>query len=145
MNFNHFDYFLVCFQIFVNLLPFSLDVRAKLANELSISLYNPQEQQLNGFVVHSLLFFFSLFLFFLDTVLNFIRNHPLMDEAVSHENGAPVFYKGDVSFSSLVVERLTVQGFTDDKHYTVYYAGTGMDHIVKNLKSAFKIFCKLKY
>ena len=48
-----------------------------------------------------------------------------MDETVSHENGAPVFYKGDVSFSSLVVERLTVQGFADDKHYTVYYAGTG--------------------
>jgi len=59
-----------------------------------------------------------------DAVLNFIRNHPLMDETVSHENGAPVFYKGDVSFSSLVVERLTVQGFADDKHYTVYYAGT---------------------
>jgi len=68
------------------------------------------------------------FLSLLDSVLNFIRNHPLMDEAVSHENGAPVFYKGDVSFSSLVVERLTVQGFTDDKHYTVYYAGTGMYH-----------------
>ena len=60
-----------------------------------------------------------------DTVLNFIRNHPLMDEAVSHENGAPIFYKGDVAFSSLVVERLKIQGFPDDKHYTVYYAGTG--------------------
>ena len=63
--------------------------------------------------------------FFLDTVLNFIRNHPLMDEAVSHESGMPVFHKGDVAFSSLVVERLKIQGFPDDKHYTVYYAGTG--------------------
>lgn len=48
-----------------------------------------------------------------------------MDEAVSHENGLPVFYKGDVAFSSLVVERLKIQGFPDDKHFTVYYAGTG--------------------
>lgn len=62
---------------------------------------------------------------FTDTVLNFIRNHPLMDEAVSHENGVPVFYKGDVAFTSLVVERLKIEGFTDDKYYTVYYAGTG--------------------
>jgi hypothetical protein len=61
-----------------------------------------------------------------DTVLNFIRNHPLMDEAVSHESGVPVFFKGDVTFSSLVVERLKIQGFPDDKHYTVYYAGTSM-------------------
>ena len=49
-----------------------------------------------------------------------------MDEAVSHESGVPVFYKGDVAFSSLVVERLKIQGFPDDKHYTVYYAGTGI-------------------
>jgi hypothetical protein len=47
-----------------------------------------------------------------------------MDEAVSHENGMPVFFKGDVAFSSLVVERLKIAGFPDDKHYTVYYAGT---------------------
>ena len=49
-----------------------------------------------------------------------------MDEAVSHESGVPVFFKGDVAFSSLVVERLKIQGFPDDKHYTVYYAGTSM-------------------
>lgn len=67
-----------------------------------------------------------------DTVLNFIRNHPLMDEAVSHENGLPVFYKGDVAFSSLVVERLKIAGFPDDKHYTVYYAGTGQ-HLTSHL------------
>jgi hypothetical protein len=50
-----------------------------------------------------------------------------MDEAVSHENGLPVFFKTDVAFSSLVVERLKIQGLSgkDDKHYTVYYAGTG--------------------
>lgn len=71
--------------------------------------------------------------------MNFIRNHPLMDEAVSHESGVPVFYKGDVAFSSLVVERLKVQNFPDDKHYTVYYAGTGgvffsIQNILKNKK-----------
>lgn len=48
-----------------------------------------------------------------------------MDEAVSHEHGMPVFYKGDVALSALVVERLKIPGFPDDKHYTVYYAGTG--------------------
>lgn len=49
-----------------------------------------------------------------------------MDEAVSHESGVPVFYQGDVAFSSLVVERLKIEGYSDVKHYTVYYAGTGM-------------------
>lgn len=78
----------------------------------------------------------SLFPFsYTDTVLNFIRNHPLMDEAVSHENGLPVFFKGDVAFSSLVVERLKIQGFPDDKHYTVYYAGTGIYSLQLNVFS----------
>jgi hypothetical protein len=70
-----------------------------------------------------------------DTVLNFIRNHPLMDEAVSHESGVPVFFKGDVAFSSLVVERLKVEDPVDVKHYTVYYAGTSTKSspsIIKN-------------
>jgi len=48
-----------------------------------------------------------------------------MDEAVSHENGLPVFFKTDVAFSTLVVERLKIEGLSDFKHYTVYYAGTG--------------------
>ena len=48
-----------------------------------------------------------------------------MDEAVSHENGLPVFFKTDVAFSTLVVERLKVEVLSDFKHYTVYYAGTG--------------------
>lgn len=58
-----------------------------------------------------------------------------MDEAVSHENGLPVFFKTDVAFSSLVVERLKIQGKTDDKHYTVYYAGTGRVYYFPSSKS----------
>ena len=64
-----------------------------------------------------------------------------MDEAVSHENGVPVFFKGDVSFSSLVVERLKIQGFADDKHYTVYYAGTGMLLLKSSTCSILSIYC----
>lgn len=40
-----------------------------------------------------------------DTVLNFIRSHPLMDKAVDHEHHAPVFYKRDLVFTKLVADR----------------------------------------
>lgn len=40
-----------------------------------------------------------------DTVLNFIRSHPLMDKAVNHEHNNPVFYKRDLIFTQLVVAR----------------------------------------
>jgi hypothetical protein len=41
-----------------------------------------------------------------DRVLNFMRSHPLMDGDVNHEGGAPVFYKRDVVFTHLAVDRL---------------------------------------
>lgn len=59
-----------------------------------------------------------------DSVLNFIRSHPLMDGAVSHENDKPVYYKRDVIFTKLVVDVLTVNSIEPDTLYTVYYAGT---------------------
>lgn len=40
-----------------------------------------------------------------DLVLNFIRSHPLMDKAVSHETNNPVFYKRDLVFTKLVVDK----------------------------------------
>ncbi|XP_023220113.1 semaphorin-2A-like isoform X2 [Centruroides vittatus] len=62
-----------------------------------------------------------------DSVLNFIRGHPLMDSAVAHDNGKPVYYKRDVIFTRLVVDRLEVDGV----HYTVYYTGTNNGLIYK--------------
>ncbi|XP_047003518.1 semaphorin-2A-like [Schistocerca americana] len=62
-----------------------------------------------------------------DTVLNFIRSHPLMDSAVAHENGKPVFYRRDVLFTHVVVDRVQV----DLAEYIVYYAGTNTGHVYK--------------
>ncbi|XP_076304965.1 semaphorin-2A-like isoform X2 [Tachypleus tridentatus] len=55
-----------------------------------------------------------------DSVLNFIRGHPLMDSAVSQKNGKPVYYKRDVTLTSLIVDALDVDGIS----YTIYYAGS---------------------
>lgn len=47
-----------------------------------------------------------------------------MDSAVSHENEKPVFFKRDVFFTRLVVDKIRVDiggGLLD---YIVYYAGT---------------------
>ena len=63
-----------------------------------------------------------------DTVLNFIRSHPLMDSAISHENEKPVFYKRDVMLTRLVVDKLRVDFVGMDLDYTVYYAGSSMSH-----------------
>ncbi|KAI8128399.1 Semaphorin-2A [Lucilia cuprina] len=52
-----------------------------------------------------------------DTVLNFIRSHPLMDRAVNHEHNNPVYYKRDLVFTKL--------------EYTVYYVGTNLGRIYK--------------
>lgn len=59
-----------------------------------------------------------------DTVLNFIRSHPLMDSAISHENEKPVFYKRDVMLTRLVVDKLRIDFVGIDLEYTVYYAGS---------------------
>ncbi|XP_075679801.1 semaphorin 2a isoform X2 [Dermatophagoides pteronyssinus] len=55
-----------------------------------------------------------------DSVLNFIRGHPLMDSAVEHDNGRPIFYKRDLIFTRIVIDRLEVDGL----QYTVYFAAT---------------------
>lgn len=60
----------------------------------------------------------------LDSVLNFIRGHPLMDEAVAHKDNEPVFYMRDLFFTRLVVDVLDYVVFGNHLHYTVYYAAT---------------------
>ncbi|XP_065352421.1 semaphorin-2A isoform X2 [Cloeon dipterum] len=59
-----------------------------------------------------------------DSVLSFIRLHPLMDSAVRHENEKPVFYKRDLVFSRLVVDKVKVVTYGNEQEYTIYYAGT---------------------
>ncbi|XP_023225739.1 semaphorin-2A-like isoform X3 [Centruroides sculpturatus] len=62
-----------------------------------------------------------------DYVLNFIRGHPLMDSAVAQDGNKPVFYKRDVIFTRLVVDKIEVDGV----HYTVYHAGTSEGLVYK--------------
>ncbi|XP_071453669.1 semaphorin-2A-like [Hetaerina americana] len=66
-----------------------------------------------------------------DTVLNFIRSHPLMDMAVEHEFSKPAFYKRDVIFTQIVVEKLnsSVQG--KDAMYTIMYIGSNEGKVYK--------------
>ncbi|XP_077297385.1 semaphorin-2A-like [Arctopsyche grandis] len=68
-----------------------------------------------------------------DSVLNFIRSHPLMDEAVRQDFDAPVFYKRDLILTQLVVDRRFIDTYrpTTDRHYTVFYAGTNDGQIYK--------------
>ena len=40
-------------------------------------------------------------------MLNFMRSHPLMDGNVDYEGVSPVFYKRDVVFTHLAVDRLS--------------------------------------
>lgn len=62
-----------------------------------------------------------------DSYVTFMRTHPLMDSAVAHENGKPVFYRRDVMFTKIVVDTIEIDGF----NYTVYFAGTNTGHIYK--------------
>lgn len=64
-----------------------------------------------------------------DVVLNFIRSHPLMDSAISHENEKPVFYKRDVMFSRLVVDKMRIDYNGVDLDYTVYFAGSSKNEM----------------
>ncbi|XP_015438245.1 PREDICTED: semaphorin-2A [Dufourea novaeangliae] len=68
---------------------------------------------------------------FPDTVLNFIRSHPLMDSAITHENEKPVFYKRDVMLTRLVVDKLRIDFVGLDLDYTVYYAGSSDGRVHK--------------
>lgn len=47
-----------------------------------------------------------------------------MDSAVSHEHEKPIYYKRDLFFTRLVVDRVKVDMMGHQLDYTVYYAGT---------------------
>lgn len=67
-----------------------------------------------------------------DTVLNFIRLHPLMDEAVAHEGDAPVFYRRDVLLTRLVVDAIRADiGGGAVADYAVFYAGASDGRVHK--------------
>lgn len=56
-----------------------------------------------------------------DDVLHFIKDHSLMDAAVAQLYGRPVFYKRDVVFKNIVVDRVMGK----DQDYLVYFIGAG--------------------
>lgn len=62
-----------------------------------------------------------------DSVLNFIRGHPLMDSAVPQDHNRPIFYKRDVVFTRLVVDT----HIANEQIITVYFAATVTGHIYK--------------
>lgn len=62
-----------------------------------------------------------------DSVLNFIRGHPLMDSSVTNDNNLPVFYKRDIVFTRIVADVLEVDGVA----YTVYLGGTANGFLYK--------------
>uniref|UniRef100_A0A182QQD4 Semaphorin-2A n=1 Tax=Anopheles farauti TaxID=69004 RepID=A0A182QQD4_9DIPT len=64
-----------------------------------------------------------------DLVLNFIRSHPLMDKAVNHEHNNPVYYKRDLVFTKLVVDKIKIEILSQE--YTVFYIGTNAGRIYK--------------
>ncbi|KAL7301621.1 hypothetical protein TKK_0005630 [Trichogramma kaykai] len=66
-----------------------------------------------------------------DTVLNFIRSHPLMDSAVTHENEKPVFYKRDLLLTQLVVDKVKVTYSGVESDFTIYYAGSTKGRVYK--------------
>lgn len=47
-----------------------------------------------------------------------------MDEAVAHEHNKPVFFKRDLIFTHLVVDKVTGGTYGQENTYTVYYAGS---------------------
>ncbi|XP_055920280.1 semaphorin-2A-like, partial [Eupeodes corollae] len=71
-----------------------------------------------------------------DSVLNFIRKHPLMDKAVDHEFANPVFFKRDIILTKLVVDKIRIEKLNQE--YLVYFAGT-------NTGSIYKIVQFIKY
>ncbi|QQP35646.1 Semaphorin2Alike, partial [Caligus rogercresseyi] len=66
-----------------------------------------------------------------DSVLNFIRKHPLMDEDVPHDASGPIFYRKDIFFTRIAVDKVSAGRYGQEKEYTLYYAGTDDGRIFK--------------
>jgi len=68
-----------------------------------------------------------------DTVLNFIRKHPMMNRNIPHDAAGPAFYQRDVTFTKIVVDNeVTISHFGGkSQDYTIYFAGTDDGRIFK--------------
>ncbi|XP_040568273.1 semaphorin-2A [Lepeophtheirus salmonis] len=66
-----------------------------------------------------------------DSVLNFIRKHPLMDADVPHDSRAPIFYRKDIFFTRIAVDKVHAGRYGQEKEYTIFYAGTDIGKIYK--------------
>lgn len=62
-----------------------------------------------------------------DTVLNFIRQHPLMDSDVAHDAQEPAFYQKDLIFTKIQVQQLTKNG----QRFDIIYAATADGRLFK--------------
>jgi len=66
-----------------------------------------------------------------DRVLNFMRSHPLMNEQVNQDGSEPAFFKRDVLFTHIVVDKVTTGEYGDEKELTVFYVGTSTGQVYK--------------
>lgn len=64
-----------------------------------------------------------------DSALNFIKSHPLMDDAIagSPPNSDPIFHRPNVKFSKLTVDQLTVNG----RNFVIFYVATADGELYK--------------
>lgn len=62
-----------------------------------------------------------------DTVLNFIRKHPMMHLDVPHDASKPAFVIRDVTLTKILVDHQATVG----QDYTIYYAGSSDGRIFK--------------
>ncbi|XP_051883650.1 semaphorin-4G-like [Pristis pectinata] len=67
-----------------------------------------------------------------DSVLDFVKKHPLMDEDVRPVGGRPLFTKKHVNYTKIVVDTVTA---LDDKQYNVMFIGTDDGWIHKVVSS----------
>jgi len=66
-----------------------------------------------------------------DRVLNFMRSHPLMNEQVNQDGSEPVFFKRDVLFTHIVVDRVNTGEYGNEKVFTLFYVGTSTGQVYK--------------
>lgn len=62
-----------------------------------------------------------------------------MDSAVSHEYEKPIYYKRDLFFTRLVVDRVKVDMMGHQLDYTVYYAGTSKYSLQSSILLSFYV------
>ncbi|ODM98681.1 Semaphorin-2A [Orchesella cincta] len=69
-----------------------------------------------------------------DNVVNFIRSHPIMDEAVPQEHGKPLFFMQDLTFTKVVVEEISISNPRNpgqSRTYTVLFVASNEGKIYK--------------